>query len=77
LHQDKCDQQIKGGGSAVLLFSRENPPEVLCPVLGPPALDGHGVLTRGPRRATNMIRGLEHLFYKDRQGLFNLEKRRF
>ena len=47
LHQEKCDQQVEGGDSAPLLHSRETPPEVLHPVLGP-LTQGHRAVGAGP-----------------------------
>ena len=37
LHQERGDQKVEGADSARLLCSCETPPEVLCPVLRPPA----------------------------------------
>jgi len=48
LCQEKCDQQAEGGDSASLLCSREIPPGVLCPVLGPSRQEGDGAVGMGP-----------------------------
>jgi len=45
----------------------------------PPAHCKKGFVGEGPEEATKMLRGLQHLLYKDRLrelGLFSLEKRR-
>ena len=48
LHQKQRGQQVKGGDSALLLCSGENPPEVLCPALEPSAPERHGPVGAGP-----------------------------
>ena len=48
LHQEKGVQQAKGGDSAPLLHSGENPPGVLSPALGPSAQERQGPIVLGP-----------------------------
>jgi len=48
LQQEKGDQHVEGSSSATLLCSKEIPPAVLHPVLGPPTQEGHGVVGAGP-----------------------------
>ena len=46
LHQEKRDQQVKGGDSASLLCSDENLPRAL----EPPAQETHGPVGQGPEK---------------------------
>ena len=62
-----------------LLSSCEAPLGVLCPGLGFPAQERHGIVGVGTDEGMKMIRDLQPLSYKERfreLGLFSLEKRR-
>jgi len=51
LHQEKCGQQVEGGGSAPLLCSGETPPGVLRSALEPSALERHRPVGAGPEES--------------------------
>ena len=61
LHQEKCDKRVEGGDCAPLLHSGETPPGVLHPALESSVQKDRDLLEWVQRRATKMIRGMEHL----------------
>lgn len=53
LHQKKCDQQLEGGNSAPLLYSRETPPSVSHSALGLPVQERHTPVREGEENHEN------------------------
>ena len=65
LHQNRGGQQGKGGDCPPILYPCRSLLGVLCPGLGPPVEEGCRGVEWVQRRGMEMIRGLQHLSYKE------------
>ncbi len=66
LHQEECSQQVKGGDSAPLLYSHVTFLEYSVRFWSPQYKKDTELLEKVQRRSAKVVRGLEHLPYKDR-----------
>jgi len=66
LHQEKHGQQVEGGDSAPLLCFDETPPVSCIQLSSPQHRKVMDLLEWVQRRATKMIREMEHLSYEER-----------
>ena len=78
MEQERCGQQEQGSDSSPMLGTPLASPQVLYPVLGPQFCKDMEGLEHVQRRATRLVRGLEHKSCEKQQrelGVFILENR--